>query len=252
MEESTGQRSTLTKPRYSFLDLGLLAVLLLLALAFGVKPLVERIYLQPTPIAPVSLAPLAPKTGAKAYQNEYQFSDDMFTHNIPVWEAALAPYKGKPDLNYLEIGVHEGRSVMWMLENVLTDPTSRLTGIDVFADEYKGVKGGYKAVYLANLEAAGASDRATTIESFSQLALRELPLDSFDIIYIDGSHANDDVLEDAILSSRLLKKGGLMIFDDYGGEHGHPKFGIDTFYEIYGDDYDTLHNGYQIILRKKA
>ena len=28
--------------------------------------------------------------------------------------------------------MYEGRSSVWMLENVLTDPTSHLTGIDVF------------------------------------------------------------------------------------------------------------------------
>ena len=49
----------------------------------------------------------------------------------------------------------------------------------------------------------------------SQVVLRRLPLETYDIIYIDGSHATSDVLEDAVLSYRLLKPGGLLIFDDY-------------------------------------
>ena len=36
----------------------------------------------------------------------------------------------------------------------------------------------------------------------------------YDIIYIDGSHEARDVLEDAVLAYRLLKIGGLLIFDD--------------------------------------
>ena len=37
----------------------------------------------------------------------------------------------------------------------------------------------------------------------------------YDYIYIDGSHMPKWVLIDAVLSWDLLKKGGLMIFDDY-------------------------------------
>ena len=36
-----------------------------------------------------------------------------------------------------------------------------------------------------------------------------------DLIYIDGSHLAKDVLSDAILSWKLLKPSGVMIFDDY-------------------------------------
>jgi hypothetical protein len=36
-----------------------------------------------------------------------------------------------------------------------------------------------------------------------------------DIIYIDGNHGPEYVLEDADLSFRKLKNG-IMIFDDYG------------------------------------
>ena len=38
---------------------------------------------------------------------------------------------------------------------------------------------------------------------------------SFDLVYVDGSHLAADVLQDAVLSFRLLRSGGLLIFDDY-------------------------------------
>lgn len=49
-------------------------------------------------------------------------------------------------------------------------------------------------------------------------------LEYFDIIFSDGAHV---YLHDALsffLSDMLLKKGGLMFFDDYNWKLGHPKF----------------------------
>jgi hypothetical protein len=38
---------------------------------------------------------------------------------------------------------------------------------------------------------------------------------AFDMVYVDGGHSAPDVLADAVLAFRLLRVGGLMIFDDY-------------------------------------
>ena len=193
-----------------------------------------------------------------AYQKKYDFPGaDWFTLNIPVWEKVLEPFKGKSSVNYLEIGVFEGRSVIWMLENILTDPTAQLTGIDIFdTNTYN-----YKDNYFKNIEKSGFSDKVTTIQDFSQVALRSLPLGSFDIIYIDGSHAKDDVLEDAVLSWRLLKEGGVLIFDDYGW-FGYsfnrtsadpfecPKVAIDPFVKCFNEHLEVIHNSRQLIVKK--
>ena len=58
--------------------------------------------------------------------------------------------------------------------------------------------------------------------------------DFFDIIYIDGNHEPEYVLEDGVLSFRKLKVGRIMIFDDY--EWGGPDLtqrGIDAFLSGY-------------------
>src|SRR5689334_22074915 len=39
-----------------------------------------------------------------------------------------------------------------------------------------------------------------------------------DVIYVDGSHARNDVIVDSILAWRLLRPDGLMIWDDYNME----------------------------------
>jgi hypothetical protein len=66
------------------------------------------------------------------YKKKYNFSEDWFTWNLPIWEEILGHLRGKPNIHYLEIGVFEGRSLIWMLENILTHPTSKATCIDVF------------------------------------------------------------------------------------------------------------------------
>jgi hypothetical protein len=141
-----------------------------------------------------------------------------------------------------------------MAENIQTHPTAHLTGIDPFLDpDYitPGAPRTYKEVFYSNLKASLIESKVDIIEGYSQLELRKLPLESYDVIYIDGSHDMTDVLEDAVLSSRLLKDGGLLIFDDYRLDVGM-KRAIDTFFTFFRDDFEPVHVGWQVILRKKA
>jgi predicted O-methyltransferase YrrM len=200
----------------------------------------------------VSLGVLGPRLPlAAAYRGAYEFSSDWFTSNLPVWQRALAPYAGRRGLRYLEVGVFEGRSVLWMLENVLTDPGARATVIDPFEGDLKGR-------FLANLRKSGQERKVTVIVGYSQIELRGQPLASYDIAYIDGSHSADDVLEDAVLTFRLLKPGGLLIFDDYAWRPGSdrvkdwPGPGLDAFHTLYGRHFEVVHVGYQLILRRRS
>jgi hypothetical protein len=51
----------------------------------------------------------------------------------------------------------------------------------------------------------------STDESIKQSMLQEPP---FDIIYVDGSHNYEDVINDILLSDKILNTGGYMVFDD--------------------------------------
>lgn len=184
---------------------------------------------------------------------KYHFSKDMFDDRIPVWGRVLAPFRGRADLRYLEVGVFEGKSVVWMLENILTDPSASVTAVDIFPGELK-------ATFLRNMELAGRTDAVTAIEGLSSEELRKLPLRSYDIVYIDGSHTADDVLADAVLAWGLLETGGVMIFDDFlwvgrgGGkllpEELRPALGVSSFIAAYRNEIEVLENGYQVVLRR--
>lgn len=86
----------------------------------------------------------------------------------------------------------------------------------------------------------------------------QLQSNFFDLIYIDGSHESSDVLYDAVSSFDLLKRNGLMIFDDYLWGLGEreltdcPKLAIDAFTNCYSKKIEILHKlpHYQLYLRK--
>ncbi|MBI4845159.1 MAG: class I SAM-dependent methyltransferase [Candidatus Omnitrophica bacterium] len=195
------------------------------------------------------------RTNPEHYKKPYVFTTDWFTERgrIPLWEKILAHLKGKPNINYLEVGVFEGRSLLWMLENIFTDPSSKASAVDIFQDAY------YK-IFLKNLTIGGFKKRVTVIKGYSQVKLRELPLNSFDVIYIDGSHEAIDVLTDALLCWGLLKADGIMIFDDYEWKEwqgktmplmSRPEIAIDAFIGVFQPYIEVLHKGWQVVIRKK-
>lgn len=200
-------------------------------------------------------ASVLPDRSVAAKPGEYHFTRDMFSDRIETWSRVLAPFVGKPDLHYLEVGVFEGRSVVWMLENVLTDPSARVTAIDIFPDDLE-------QRFRGNVELTGRRDSVTTMVGPSQDLLATLPADSVDIAYIDGSHTADDVLADAVLVWRLLRVGGVLVFDDFlwvgRGKKEllpvelRPSLAVSSFLTSYRNTIEVLHNDYQVIVRKIA
>ena len=80
--------------------------------------------------------------------------------------------------------------------------------------------------------------KGTSFNFFNEYVVK----DSFDLVYIDGSHHTDDVIIDAVKGFELLNVGGIMIFDDYlWAEHTVatrnilecPKPAIDAFMNIF-------------------
>ena len=93
----------------------------------------------------------------------------------------------------------------------------------------------------------------------SEDALHHLSKHSFDFIYIDGNHHAPNLLLDGLYSFLLLKKEGVIIFDDYNWD-GEDRFGNKTFkgilpkepieYFISIMDCEVLHLGYQAVIKK--
>jgi predicted O-methyltransferase YrrM len=196
----------------------------------------------------------------------YDFTTDWFTAAQPSWHRLLDPLAGVPGLRFIEVGVFEGRSTVWLLDHVLTARTARLDCVDPFVWPMSAGRPAsvrmrdVKRRFHRNVAASGASSKVRLIEGRSDTALAGLPPDSYDCVYVDGSHRADDVLSDAVLSFRLLKPGGLLIFDDYGMVDGArrarsldvPRRGIDAFLAVFAERLDVVLLGYQVAARKRV
>lgn len=188
------------------------------------------------------------------FTHNYIFTEDWFSSNIIHWENTLYVFANKPYLNFLEIGSYQGRSAVWLMENILTHPSSKLTCIDTFmGDVYytENQKHNLEKIFDHNLKKF--KSKLIKIKGDSKYHLKRLTENSYDFIYIDGDHRSKSVLQDAILAHHLLKTNGIMIFDDYNTNISleYPKLAIDTFLYFFKDDYDILHYEYQMILKKK-
>jgi predicted O-methyltransferase YrrM len=187
---------------------------------------------------------------------------DWFSPNIPLWTHLLQDLAGKPGLRLLEVGSFEGRSAVWMLENILTGEGSHLSCVDTFegGEDHEGMDlDRLEATFYENI--GPWADKVTILKGRSGEQLRRLPPYSapgsgFDFIYIDGSHVAEDVLEDAVLVWPLLKVGGILAFDDYtwsgpGDVRLCPRLSIDAFLATRRPTHAlVLHMGDQVFLQR--
>lgn len=161
---------------------------------------------------------------------------------------------------YLEIGSFEGASLAHVY--TLLNGDVRITAIDPFRD-YLELPGrnlaSVEQMFTANVRAIGADKVVRLLKGRSIDHLPKLidAGESFDLIFIDGSHEMLDVMVDAVLAWRLLAPSGLMIFDDYwysirqGGRLHRPKPAIDAFIGMMAGELDVIDVGGQVFVRRK-
>ena len=193
--------------------------------------------------------------------NKPDFTTDFWTNNIKTWAPLMEELEPKV---VIEIGSFEGRSALWMLENIPS--IEKIYCVDTWegSEELHGwdIANSYSR-FCRNL--AGWEAKVREVHQPSNIGLRKLfdQQVKADLIYIDGSHTAPDCLTDAILAWPLLKIGGLMVFDDYlwrpsyvpGDSIVHaPKIAVDAFTTIFDEKMSILavNNIYQIYVLKKA
>lgn len=180
-------------------------------------------------------------------QKQYEFTQDWFTHHIAIWRKHLGALAHAPRLHVLEIGSFEGRSTCWLLDHFLTDPDSQITCIDLYFQER----------FDFNIQRTGAAHKVVKLQGDSHALLPTLSPAAYDLIYIDGCHFADHVQQDAVHAWKLLKPGGLVIFDDYEYHDSHhpdqdPKPAIDRFLTAIKTESRILHSAYQIFVQKTS
>jgi hypothetical protein len=181
---------------------------------------------------------------------QYRLANNWFNY------VNVNDYKDKP-INYLEIGAFYGANILSVAETYGLHHDSNLYCIDPWQDyseypEYKNQQSAIYAGFIENVEKSGAKDKIKINRGFSNFEIPKFQDDFFDIIYIDGNHEPEYVMEDAVLSFRKLKLNGIMIFDDYGwGGPDLTQRGIDGFLSGYHKRINYLGNQQTQIFIKK-
>jgi len=194
---------------------------------------------------------------------ELHFTQDWVTRHVPAWTHLMRylPRRKK----FLEIGSFEGRSACWFLEHAL-DADGELYCVDTWegnpefrflADQGENAE----ALFAANIAMAKKPDQQVhVVRDCSAAALARMITEgldnTFDVIYVDGSHRAPDVLTDACLSWRLIRSGGMVMFDDYLfnlhlDAEMRPKVAIDAFLLAFHSQLETLVVGDQYVVRKR-
>jgi predicted O-methyltransferase YrrM len=139
------------------------------------------------------------------------------------WEYFIPQFNPK---YILEIGSHEGQATCYLIEALSKKHPLEIHCIDPWQnydelpdEDMSVIEGRFdKNILLAK---SRALHNVTIIKRKEQsdIGLSRLLVEGkrnfFDFIYVDGSHKAPEVLLDAVVAFRLLKIGGLMVFDDY-------------------------------------
>jgi predicted O-methyltransferase YrrM len=172
---------------------------------------------------------------------------DWVSKKVDTWSRLLAPLR-ETARGVLEIGSLEGRSALFFLNYL---PNTQVTCIDPFPK-------GREATFDQNV--VEFEGRVEKIRDYSFPALIRLRRQErvFDLIYIDGDHHREAVMLDSIFSWPMLRRGGILIWDDYGAFKKNepmserPTSAIDGFLAAYAGDYEELQRANQMVVKKTA
>jgi predicted O-methyltransferase YrrM len=104
--------------------------------------------------------------------------------------------------------------------------------------------------------------RVTAMKGDSTDQLAELIRrgETFDFIYVDGSHTCLDCYADIIMAWQLLRRGGVLAVDDVlyhqdkvlmGDLLGYPLKAKEHFMRKFMDEFDVISDSYRLFVRKR-
>jgi len=163
-----------------------------------------------------------------------------FLNHIQIWRDKIQPYIPKNG-KLLEIGSMEAMSTLWMASELIDSH-----GIVVSADI------AYRDSYASNIRASGLRERIISIVGSSVITIPLLLAGSFDFVYVDGDHSPEMAFADGVNALLAAKQGGIVCFDDYKNQNQDTALGVDTLVQCFGQNIDFIHEGYQLIVRRKS
>ena len=186
---------------------------------------------------------------------EKSFSNKWFLNNFDIFNFFL-PKDKNSKFDYLEVGCFEGLSSFFVLSEYKAVDATLLDIWDMPNPNSKTLSHNFNSIedtFDNNL----SRFNFTKIKDDSVVAMRKLfkQNKSFDFIYIDGSHNGEDILSDAIEAFKILKKEGLIFFDDflqYDKNRTLQSYdGIEKFLNLYSNYLKIEYFQNNLVVRKK-
>ena len=186
---------------------------------------------------------------------EKNFSNKWFLNNFDIFNFFL-PKDKNSKFDYLEVGCFEGLSSFFVLSEYKAVNAILLDIWDMPNPNSKTLSHNFNSIEKAfdnNL----SGFNFTKIKDDSVVAMRKLfkQNKSFDFIYIDGSHNGEDILSDAIEAFKILKKEGLIFFDDFLQHDKNRALqsyeGIEKFLTLYSNYLKIEYFQNNLVVRKK-
>ena len=172
------------------------------------------------------------------------FSTYWFLNNYKIIGSFL-PINQNETFNYLEIGSFEGLSSLFILSYWKNANVTCVDTWETSKDDSQFLDFNFQTVekkFDTNLK----DFSFRKIKSTSEIAFKQFKQkESFDYIYIDGSHNGIDIYNDALASFNILKVGGIIIFDDitniYQDIEMQPHDAFEKFYNLYKRKIKVLY-----------
>lgn len=202
-------------------------------------------------------------------QSGYKLTNNWFGVSRSNWASLLPKIRPR---KILEIGSYEGASTCFVIDTLAQSMPLEIHCVDTWQGgiEHKGEEMcSVEERFIHNTDIAikrAANKVSLEIhKGMSDVELSKLLASGkrnyFDLVYVDGSHQAPDVICDAILGFRLLRVGGVIIFDDYLWAENLPqgrdpircpKIAIDAFTNIYCRKLRFIQapNLYQLYIQK--
>jgi len=147
----------------------------------------------------------------------------------------LNKYKNIENLNVLEIGSTKENTTIWLLENILIHPSSKITCVDTFEHDNLFYN------FIDNIK--NYYNKVNIIINESQIFLREIKNEIYDFICINNSdQSSSTILQNIVLSFFIVKINGLIIL--------YKNIITDMFINIYQEKINVLYMDKYIVIQK--
>ena len=189
---------------------------------------------------------------------KYSFSQNWFyTSDLHITIENLNLFDKSKKWKMLEIGSKEGSSATYFSDYMLDHPESSLVCVDPFdgsnpTTPHESGEQHTRTLLLDNISKSKNASKITLIEKYSSDFYKTND-DTFNFIYIDGSHLVEDVYLDFNECLKILEPGGIMWMDDYLYDDGvSVRDCIDKAYNENKDKLEIIFKRYQIGFKKNV